>query len=129
MTKHTDAFNRQIGRVEGKASSQEVIAFTAGLSSEQTREVMARIKARDGNSFYIGNREIYNYCKEFGIEPERVQTVMDFMQEAKKHYHLLEDNQDLKVDGNECFVMSNDTEKKLLTIMFYHNNEVKEIEY
>jgi hypothetical protein len=140
-TNHTEAFQKQLddfnkrmgnGKKENQqklfqesvkdASSEEVIQFVANMSSEQTREVMARIKARDSVKGYIGNREIFDYCKEFAIVPERANSL-------KNDYHLLEDFQDFKIDNRECIIMKNDVDKKVLTVSFDDNDEIREIEY
>jgi len=137
-TRHTDEFQKQLAdfnndmngskykpiqtKLFSKASSETVIEFVMNMSAEQLREVTARIRAKDKVEGFIGNREVYDYCKEYSIVPDK-------NKDPKKYYHLLEQFQDVKVDNRECCVMDNNIEKGILTVSFYDNDEIIEIEY
>lgn len=127
MGEHTDAFNNQVGNT---ASSEVIIQFTSNMSAAQFREITQRARARGSvkNSEYVSNREIYDYCKEFNIKPDKLK--QDIVEEdPKKHYHLLEVFQDIVVNNRNCFVRNNNTEKKLLTIQYQDDYETEIIDY
>jgi hypothetical protein len=147
---HTEEFQKQLddfndrmgnGKVEKQqklfqesikdAPSEVVIQFVMDMSSEQLREVRAQIKARNiikGVKGYIGNREVYDYCKEFDITPDKTKNKKP-KEDPKKHYHLLEEFQDFKIDNRDCFVKSNDVDNKVMVVIFDDNNEVRTIKY
>ena len=144
--KHTDSFREQLEdfnnamdnnhektnktqqREEETPSDEVVISFVRSMSSSQAKEIISRIKVRDNVIGYIGNREIYNYCKEFNIVPDKYRAE-EPKENPMKYYHLLTEFQDFKVDGRDCFVKKNDVENKVLTVIFDDNNEVRNIKY
>lgn len=130
MGKHTEAFNRQLRGIENSdVPSNVIIEFVAKMSSAQFREVCQRIRAGEDytKGDYIGNREVYSYCKKYDIEPDR--NPLPPKQEEKVDYSQHDEFEDLKIEGRDCFVMKHNREDKVIEVMFHDDSEIRQIKY
>jgi hypothetical protein len=144
MGKHTQAFNEIMGNSKGIFTVHDVNfatskSFVDRMSRELTDEVVNRIikEGASKNPKYITNNEIWAFCKNNLIEPdleEGQQGMIDFeepqpKEEVKVDYAALEEYDDFMHEGEECFVVSNDSENQLITFRNHDTMEKGTINY
>jgi hypothetical protein len=139
MGQHTEAFKRIMESNGGNqiytshdVNFAEAKSFVDKLSRELSEEIVNRIikhKASKSTKF-VTNQEIWAFCKNNSIEPDMQdsqQGVIDFeveeVVEEKVDYAKLDEYDDFKHEGKECFVVSNDTEKR--EIVFRDHDEME----
>lgn len=145
MGKHTEAFNRIMESRGGNSifkdidvSFAEAEGFCKKLSRETTEWVVEEIAKTKAKKF-VTNREIWAFCKNNSIQPElqeAEQGLIDFdyseepeVEVEEVDYLSLEEFDDFNQDGIECFVLTNDTENKVLTYREHESMEKRTLNY
>jgi len=145
--KHTQAFSKQLSQSEQAEQYEREqrefnneILFVQNLSHNQFTRVEDSVrwqKTEDKESeVIITNKEMYDYCISHKIVPAKnvynseeyktKQQSMNFT--AVIEYSKFKDGQDVELKGRKGWVLSNDTEMKIVTVEF-EDGEIEDYEY
>lgn len=131
---HTKAFAKQFFGKPKEPTFAEAESFVLGLSEKLSEDVVSKIIAKTRKT-YTTNKEIYCYCKENGIEQDfdpydnYDEEPNLFNQPKQTDYSTYNCMDDIEVNGRSGFVVSNDSENKVIVIEFDDTEEMETINY